>query len=73
MPLLQAIHLAADKLYVLEKYKPEAEKEILIELANLACCNIIMNTPKGYFKQIRGLGMSIEQATQIVKVMLSQP
>ena len=72
VPVIEAIHLAAERLYQLEDGKPEVEKEVLIELAKLACSNVIMSTPNGYHKQIDGLAMGSQPAPQLANLWLSQ-
>ena len=65
-------HIFLEKLYDLDEGKPDVDKEVFIELAKLACCNIIMSTPKGYYEQQDGLGMGIQPAPQLANVWLSQ-
>ena len=72
VPVIEAIHLAAERLYQLEDGKPEVEKEGFIELAKLACSNVIMSTPNGYHKQIDGLAMGSQPALRLANLWLSQ-
>ena len=72
VPVLEAIHLAAAKLYELKEGRPEVDKEVFIELPTVACSNVLMTTPNGYYEQIDGLAMGSQLAPQLSNLWLSK-
>ena len=75
VPVNEAIELAANKLFDGEsndnKDKMEVDKETFIELAKLACKDLVFCSPSGFFRQIDGLGMGIQPASPLSNIWMS--
>lgn len=58
VPVEEAIAYCADLLYHRGPNEiPPVTKEVFITLAKLACCNVIMSTHSGLYRQTDGLAM----------------
>ena len=55
VPVMESIQTCADLLYA--KYTLPVDKDVFIQLAKLASCDVVMLTPDGYYKQVDGLAM----------------
>ena len=70
VPLDESIEMAAVKLYQLTDDVP-VDMDTFIELAKLACSNILISTQNGYIRQIDGLAMGIQCAPQLANIWMA--
>ena len=72
VPVLEAIQVAADRLYCGEFETPPVDKNTFIALLKLACTNIIMSTHDGYYCQKDGLAMGSPPAPLLANIWLKK-
>ena len=73
VPVEEAIVYCADLLYRRAPEEiPPVSKEVFITLAKLACCNVIMSTHNGVYRQIDGLAMGSPPAPHLANGWLSK-
>ena len=70
VPVMESIKTCADLLYA--KYTLPVDKDVFIQLAKLASCDVVMLTPDGYYKQVDGLAMGSPCAPLLANGWLSQ-
>ena len=70
VPVKEAIQICAYLLF--SKFKLPVDKETFITLAEIASCNVVMSTHKGFYKQIDGLAMGSAPAPFLANGWLSQ-
>ena len=68
----EAIEYCADLLYANQEKLPPVDKDTFIMLAKLSCCNVIMQTHNGCYRQIDGLAMGSPPAPHIANGWLSK-
>jgi len=69
VPVVESISVCADLLY--SKFDLPFKKDIFIELAMLASCNVLMLTHDGYFTQTEGLAMGSSLAPYLANGWLN--
>ena len=72
VPVLEAIQIAADRLYSGDFDLPPVTKETFIELLKLASKNVVMLTHDGYYVQKDGLAMGSPPAPLLANIWLSK-
>ena len=72
VPVAESISVCADLLYNGKYQVPPVDKETFIEMAEIASCNVVMSTHRGYYKQIDGLAMGSPPAPHLANGWLSQ-
>ena len=70
VPVKESIQVCADLLF--KKVKLSITKDTFIQLAELACCNVIFSTHRGHFVQTDGLAMGSPPAPCLANGWLSQ-
>ena len=70
VPVDESIEMAAKKLYETTDEVP-VDISTFIELAKMACQNILIKTHDGYMRQIEGLAMGIQPAPQLANIWMS--
>ena len=70
VPLDESIEMAPIKLYEIRDDVP-VDINTFIELAKLACSNILIKTHMGYVRQIDGLAMGIQCAPQLANIWMA--
>ena len=72
VPVFEAIEMAATKLFDGEnnenREKIEVDRETFVTLANLACTDVVFNSPSGFFRQKDGLAMGIQPAPMLANI-----
>ena len=74
VPVAEAIEYCADLLYNNNNQKdiPSVDKDTFVILAKLACCDVIMSTHNGYYRQTDGLAMGSPPAPHLANGWLSK-
>ena len=74
VPVMESIQDCADLMYRKDAKhgSPSFSKEVFIELAILASCNVVMMTHKGYYKQVEGLAMGSPIAPYLANAWLNK-
>ena len=72
VPVIEAIHAAADRLYAGDLQTPPVDKETFILITELSSMNVVMSTHDGYYRQIDGLAMGSPPAPYLANIWLSQ-
>ena len=71
VPVKEAIHMAAERLYAGDLPKPPVDKDTFVKLAEMSSLNVIMSTHHGYYKQTDGLAMGSPPAPYLANIWLS--
>ena len=71
VPVRESIQVCADLLFDTITMT-SMDKETFIVLAELACCNVVFSTHRGYFTQVDGLAMGSPPAPQLANGWLSR-
>ena len=72
VPVKDSINVCANLLFDGKSSLSFLDKETFIELAEMACCNVIFDTFDGLYKQTDGLAMGIAHALCLANGWLSQ-
>ena len=65
VPLNEAIQDCTELLYSGRYHKPPVDCQTFIELVSLCCCNVVLLTNDGFYRQVDGLAMGSPLAPQL--------
>ena len=73
VPVTEAIEYCTNLLYTnSQENLPPVDKDTFVTLAKLSCCDVIMSTHNGYYRQIDGLAMGSPPAPHLANGWLSK-
>ena len=70
VPVKESIQVCADLLF--NQITMSIDKETFVTLAELACCDVVISTHRGYYRQTDGLAMGSPAAPALANGWLSQ-
>ena len=71
VPVEESIQLCANLLYESHKVPP-VDKETVITLMRMACVNVLVSTPMGFYRQMDGVAMGSPVGPQLANLFLSR-